>query len=94
MDPIDVMTELRASHDAGNRDAGLNLFSGNVEDNLVNGIIEPLRVKTQAIASASEVAIMSLSFFGQGLIGFSFSGAMIGSCSSFHRAGSPGDTGD
>jgi chaperonin GroEL (HSP60 family) len=60
MDPIDVMTELRASHDAGNRDAGLNLFSGNVEDNLVNGIIEPLRVKTQAIASASEVAIMIL----------------------------------
>ena len=60
MDPIDVLTELRAAHDAGNRDAGLNLFSGNIEDSLANGIIEPLRVKTQAIASASEVAIMIL----------------------------------
>lgn len=60
MDPIDVMTELRASHDAGMKNAGLNLFNGKVEDTLVQGIIEPLKVKTQAIASASEVAIMIL----------------------------------
>ena len=60
MDPIDVLTELRASHDAGMKNAGLNLFNGKVEDNLVNGIIEPLRVKTQALASATEVAIMIL----------------------------------
>jgi archaeal chaperonin len=60
MDPIDVLTELRASHDANMKNAGLNLFNGKVEDTLVQGIIEPLRVKTQAIASASEVAIMIL----------------------------------
>ena len=42
------------------KNAGLNLFTGKVEDNLTNGIIEPLRVKTQAIASAAEVAIMIL----------------------------------
>jgi len=60
MDPIDVLTELRASHDAGNKNAGLNLFTGRVEDTLMHGIIEPLKVKTQAIASASEVAIMIL----------------------------------
>lgn len=60
MDPIDALTELRASHDAGMKNAGLNLFSGKIEDNLENGIIEPLRVKTQAIASAAEVAIMIL----------------------------------
>ena len=60
MDPIDVLTELRASHDAGNINVGLNLFSGKIEDNLKNGIIEPLSVKTQAIASACEVAIMIL----------------------------------
>ncbi|MCK4649999.1 thermosome subunit, partial [Candidatus Pacearchaeota archaeon] len=40
--------------------AGLNLFSGKVEDNLANGVIEPLKVKTQAITSATEVAIMIL----------------------------------
>ncbi len=60
MDPIDVLTELRASHDAGMKNVGLNLFNGKIEDNLSNGIIEPLKVKTQAIASASEVAIMIL----------------------------------
>ena len=60
LDPIDVLTELRAVHDSGGRDMGLNLFSGVIEDNLVNGVIEPLRVKTQAVASATEVAIMIL----------------------------------
>jgi len=60
MDPIDVLTELRAMHDAGNKDYGLNLFDGSIEDNMENGIVEPLRVKTQAIASACEVAIMIL----------------------------------
>jgi len=60
IDPIDALTELRASHDAGNRNAGLNLFNGSVEDTLKSGVIEPLRIKTQAISSASEVAIMIL----------------------------------
>ncbi len=60
MDPIDVLTELRAVHDSGAKDMGLNLFSGGIEDNLVNGVVEPLRVKTQAIASAAEVAVMIL----------------------------------
>jgi archaeal chaperonin len=60
MDPIDVLTELRAVHDSGMKNFGLNLFSGGIEDNLINGVIEPLKVKTQAIASASEVAIMIL----------------------------------
>lgn len=60
MDPIDVLTELRAVHDSGGKDMGLNLESGAVEDNMVSGVIEPLKVKTQALASASEVAIMIL----------------------------------
>jgi thermosome len=60
MDPIDVLTELRAAHDSGGVDMGLNLISGRIEDNLVSGVIEPMKVKTQAIASATEVAIMIL----------------------------------
>lgn len=60
MDPIEVLTELRAIHDANNKNVGLNLFNGKIEDTLNKGIIEPLRVKTQAISSASEVAIMIL----------------------------------
>ena len=39
---------------------GLNLFTNKIEDNIANGILEPLRVKTQALASATEVAIMIL----------------------------------
>jgi len=60
LDSIDILTELRARHDAQEMHAGLNLFSSAVENTLQLGIIEPLRVKTQAIASASEVAIMIL----------------------------------
>ncbi|MDP2947056.1 MAG: TCP-1/cpn60 chaperonin family protein, partial [Nanoarchaeota archaeon] len=60
MDPIDILTELRASHDANNRNFGLNLFNNKIEDTLQQGIIEPLKVKTQAVASATEVAIIIL----------------------------------
>lgn len=60
LDPIDIITELRARHMAGEVSAGLNLLSGKIEDVLKAGIIEPLKIKTQAINSASEVATMIL----------------------------------
>ncbi|MBP7708688.1 TCP-1/cpn60 chaperonin family protein [Candidatus Pacearchaeota archaeon] len=60
LDPLDILTDLKVSHEAGNKNHGLNLFNGKIEDTLSRGIIEPLRVKTQAISSASEVAIMIL----------------------------------
>lgn len=59
-DPLDILTELKVSHESGNRHMGLNLFTGKVEDMMYAGVIEPLKVKTQAVASASEVAIMIL----------------------------------
>jgi len=60
MDPIDVLTELRSRHDAGEKNAGLNLFTNKVENVLEARIIEPYKIKSQAINSASEVAIMIL----------------------------------
>ena len=60
LDPIDVITELKARHDKGDKNAGLNLFTGKIEDNLKAGIVEPLKIKTQAINSASEVSMMIL----------------------------------
>ncbi len=60
MDPIDIMTELKSRHDSGEKNAGLNLFTNKIENVLEAKIIEPLKVKTQAISSASEVAIMIL----------------------------------
>ena len=60
LDPIDVITELRSAHDKNQKWAGINVFSGKVMDSLKLGVIEPLKIKTQAISSASEVAIMIL----------------------------------
>src|SRR3972149_6967638 len=60
LDPIDVLTELKSRHDSGERNAGLNLFTNKIENMIEARIIEPLKVKTQAISSASEVAIMIL----------------------------------
>ncbi|MFH1590286.1 MAG: thermosome subunit alpha, partial [archaeon] len=60
MDPIDVLTELKSRHDSGERNAGLNLFKNRIENVLEARILEPLKIKTQAINSASEVAIMIL----------------------------------
>jgi chaperonin GroEL (HSP60 family) len=60
LDPIDVLTELKAKHDAGDKNAGLNLFTNKIENVLEAKIIEPYKIKTQAINSASEVANMIL----------------------------------
>ena len=60
MDPIDVLTELKAKHDAGEKHAGLNLFTDKIENVLEARIIEPYKIKSQAINSASEVAVMIL----------------------------------
>ncbi|MGK0208769.1 MAG: thermosome [Patescibacteria group bacterium] len=60
LDPIDVLTELKAAHEEGQNHAGLNLFTNAIEDTIMHGIIEPVKVKTQAIQSATEVATMIL----------------------------------
>ncbi|EHQ35331.1 thermosome subunit alpha [Methanoplanus limicola] len=60
LDPIDMLVELRSEHEAGNKTTGLNVFDAKPEDMLAAGVIEPLRVKTQAIASAAEAAVMIL----------------------------------
>jgi chaperonin GroEL (HSP60 family) len=60
LDPIDMLVELRSQHEKGNKDGGLNVFTGKVENMWDNGVIEPLRIKTQAILSATEAAVMIL----------------------------------
>ncbi|MBX4212006.1 TCP-1/cpn60 chaperonin family protein [Candidatus Pacearchaeota archaeon] len=60
LDPIEILTELKKRHELGMTTHGLNLFTDSVEDCLTAGIVEPLKVKTQAITSASEVAMMIL----------------------------------
>jgi len=60
MDPIDVLTELKSRHDAGERNTGLNLLNNRIENVLEARIIEPFRIKSQAIHSATDVAVMIL----------------------------------
>jgi archaeal chaperonin len=60
LDPINVLTELKRRHESGSIKDGLNLFNNRIEDCIEAGIIEPLKVKTQAITSATEVATMIL----------------------------------
>jgi thermosome len=60
LDPIDVLTEMKAAHDKKQKWAGINVFTGKVVDSWKQGVIEPLKIKTQAVKSASEVANMIL----------------------------------
>jgi len=60
LDPIDMLVALRSEHEAGHKNAGLDVFEAKPRDMLEAGVIEPMRVKTQAIASAAEAAVMIL----------------------------------
>jgi len=60
LDPIDTMTDLKATHSKKQKWAGIDVFSGKVMNAWSRGVIEPLKIKTQAISSAAEVAIMVL----------------------------------
>lgn len=60
LDPIDILTELKSRHENNEVNTGINILTNKVEDSLEAGIIEPLKIKTQAISSASEVSMMIL----------------------------------
>jgi thermosome len=61
LDPIDILVQLRSAHEkSGGENTGLDVTSGKVLNTLKQGIVEPLRVKVQAIKSASEVSEMIL----------------------------------
>jgi thermosome len=61
-DSINTLIELRGAHDGpnANRNVGINLADGRATDMWKLKVIEPLRVKTQALSSAVEVADMIL----------------------------------
>ncbi|MEM3452955.1 MAG: thermosome subunit beta [Candidatus Hadarchaeum sp.] len=61
MDPIDILVQLRAAHEKSDgKNVGVDVISGKVLNTLEKGIVEPLRVKIQAIKSATEVTEMIL----------------------------------
>ncbi|VUT26205.1 MAG: Thermosome subunit [Candidatus Methanolliviera sp. GoM_asphalt] len=60
LDPIDVLVALRSEHESGNKYMGLDMTTGKPADMIKANVIEPLRIKTQAISSATESATMIL----------------------------------
>ena len=60
LDAINSLVDLRSAHEQGKKTHGLNVYTGKVEDMVADGVVEPLRVKTQAIGSATEAATMIL----------------------------------
>ena len=61
LDPIDKLVDMRSQHKKGIKTAGLNVLTGKVVDMWEEGVIEPCRIKIQAINSATEAANMILS---------------------------------
>ncbi len=60
LDQVDKLADLRSAHRKGDINAGLDLDTGEVVNMVERGVIEPARVKKQAIASATEAAEMIL----------------------------------
>lgn len=60
MDPIDVVVELISQHGKGNKYMGVDVIHTKIEDMKKLGVIEPLKIKTQAIKSAAEATEMIL----------------------------------
>jgi thermosome len=61
LEPIDILVGLRSAHEKARGEAkGVNVFTGKIVDMNSEGVIEPLRVKEQAVKSAGEAASMIL----------------------------------
>ena len=60
MDSIDALVKLRSLHAKGQKTMGINVLAGEVGDMKKLEVIEPTKVKRQAIASAAEAAEMIL----------------------------------
>ncbi len=60
LDPINILIEMRKQHKGGCRYAGLNPYTGKVEDMKALNVIEPYRIGKQALNSATDAAVMIL----------------------------------
>lgn len=59
-DTIDILVGLRTAHDQGKSTWGVDVLNGKTADMLALNVIEPLKIKTQAIKSATEAASLIL----------------------------------
>ncbi|HII06187.1 MAG TPA: thermosome subunit [Methanotrichaceae archaeon] len=59
-DAITKLTDMKSSHESGMKTGGVNTLDGKVMDMWAMGVVEPLRVKTQAIKSATDATNLIL----------------------------------
>ncbi len=61
MDPIDTLVQLRSKHKpASGKSFGIDVYTNQIADMEKLGVIEPLKVKAQAITSATEATVSIL----------------------------------
>ncbi|KAI8867081.1 T-complex protein 1 [Ramicandelaber brevisporus] len=60
LDPISIVTELRARHAQGEANAGINIRKGTITNILEENVLQPLLVSTSAIELATETVRMLL----------------------------------
>lgn len=60
LDPIDALIALRAAHEKGDTAAGIDLSTGKPVDMYEKGVVEPLKMRTYTIKSATDVTTMIL----------------------------------
>eukprot|EP00758_Cryptobia_borreli_P004067 Tbor_TRINITY_DN4161_c0_g1::TRINITY_DN4161_c0_g1_i1::g.26584::m.26584/K09496/CCT4; T-complex protein 1 subunit delta len=60
LQPINIVTELRNTHTAGNKNFGVNVRAGCVTDMYEENVVQPLLVSTSAISLATECVMMIL----------------------------------
>jgi len=60
LDAIDMLIELKKAHKEGKKTYGVDIFAGKPGDMRSKNVVEPMRVGTQAIKSATETTVMIL----------------------------------
>lgn len=60
LNPIQIVTELRNKHAAGEKYAGINVRKNSISDMLVENVVQPLLVTTSALTLACECVRMIL----------------------------------
>ncbi len=60
MDPLDALIALRLAHREGKRSFGVDPFANKAADMERLGVLEPMRIPKQTIASATDAAVMVL----------------------------------
>ena len=60
LDPIDIISDLRARHEKGETWAGIEVNNGKAQDMTRAGVYEPLSVKKQIVKSGTEASTMIL----------------------------------